>query len=177
VYFDLNDFDEAVLAPITWEIVRLTCSIFIGFDSLGIDREKAEKMAKLALRTYSATLATGRAEYIEKATANGIVCDFLNRVSKRKRKRILEKRTTLGKKNMAMLLDNPKHLKLKKNIRKMLCEHVQSWLKIDENSPYNYTVLDGVFRLAGTGSVGLERYAFVLRSDNNNGPKYLLLDM
>lgn len=177
VYFDLNDFDEAVLAPVTWEIVRLVCSIFVGFESLGIDPERAEKMAKLALRTYSVTLAAGRAEYVEQATAHGIICDFLDRVSKRKQKRILQKRTTFEKKNMAMLLENPKHLKLKKATRKALCEHVQSWLKVDDNSPYNYTVLDGVFRLAGTGSVSLERYAIVLKSDNSTGPKYLLLDM
>ncbi len=37
VYFDLNDFDEAALAPMTWEAVRLVTSIFIGFESLGIE--------------------------------------------------------------------------------------------------------------------------------------------
>ncbi len=28
VYFDLNDFDEAMLAPVLWDIVRMTTSIF-----------------------------------------------------------------------------------------------------------------------------------------------------
>src|SRR5580692_11684039 len=51
------------------------------------------------------------------------------------------------------------------------------WLKMDDNSPYNYKVIDGVFRLAGTGSVGLERYAFLLKSSNDTGYKYILLDM
>jgi uncharacterized protein (DUF2252 family) len=37
--------------------------------------------------------------------------------------------------------------------------------------------VDGVFRLAGTGSVGLERYAFLLKSLNETGFKYILLDM
>src|ERR1700755_1803386 len=59
VYFDLNDFDEAILAPVTWEIVRLLTSIFIGFESLGIEPRRAEKMAKLFLKSYAATLATG----------------------------------------------------------------------------------------------------------------------
>jgi uncharacterized protein (DUF2252 family) len=59
----------------------------------------------------------------------------------------------------------------------MLFMHVNDWLKVDEDSPYNYKVIDGVFRLAGTGSVGLERYAFLLKSLNNEGYKYILLDM
>ncbi len=45
------------------------------------------------------------------------------------------------------------------------------------NSPYNYRVVDGVFRLAGTGSIGVERYAFLLKSSNDTGFKYILLDM
>ena len=177
VYFDLNDFDEAVLAPITWEIVRLVCSIFVGFHSLGIDSEKATKMAGVLLKTYRETLAQGRAECVEILTARGIICDFLERVSRRKQKRLLLKRTTLGKKKVQMILDHPKHVKLDKALRRALIDHVQEWLKVDEFSPYNYTVTDAVFRIAGTGSVGLERYAFVLKSDNEAGPAFILLDM
>src|SRR5438552_3856784 len=65
VYFDLNDFDEAVLAPVTWELVRLLTSIYVGFDSLEIEEKKANKMAELFLRTYTATLAAGKADYVE----------------------------------------------------------------------------------------------------------------
>lgn len=177
VYFDLNDFDEAILAPVTWEAVRLVGSIYIGFESLGISMDKAEKMVRLFLKSYASTLAAGRAEYVEKVTTQGIICDFLERVSKRTQKRILRKRTTIGKKKVQMLVDSPKHIPLQKNVKRALCEHVQAWLKVDEDSPYNYTVADVIFRLAGTGSVGLERYAFVLHSKNEAGPKYMLLDM
>lgn len=177
VYFDLNDFDEGILAPVTWEIARLVTSIFIGFGSLGIEPEKAEKMAKLYLRSYSATLMTGKADYVESAMAEGIICDFLSKVSKRKQKHILVKRTTLTKRRVQLLLDNPKHFRIKKSLRTDLYNHVNEWLKTDEYSPYNYEVIDGVFRLAGTGSVGLERYAFLLKSLNETGFKYILLDM
>jgi uncharacterized protein (DUF2252 family) len=177
VYFDLNDFDEAILAPVTWEIVRLACSVFLGFQSLSIPSVKAEKMVRLLLKSYGDTLAAGRADFVEETTAKGIICDFLERVSQRKRKRILRKRTTFGKKKMQLLLDNPKHGKLNRKVKDELCAHVQSWLKVDENSPYNYTVRDVLFRLAGTGSVGLERYVFLLKTSNQTGPKYMLLDM
>src|ERR1700760_4218305 len=82
VYFDLNDFDEALLAPCSYEVVRMVCSIYIAFDNLGIEPEKAYKMAQLFLKTYSATLEKGKATSIEPRTAKGIVCEFLTAASK-----------------------------------------------------------------------------------------------
>jgi uncharacterized protein (DUF2252 family) len=177
VYFDLNDFDEAVLAPVTWEVVRLATSIFIGFESLKIEDEKALNMAKLLLKSYTATLLTGKPDYIESAMARGIICDFLTKVSKRKQRMLLDKRTVFKKKRLQMVTDSPKHFLIEEKLREELFVHVDKWLKMDDNSPYNYKVIDGVFRLAGTGSVGLERYAFLLKSSNDTGYKYILLDM
>jgi uncharacterized protein (DUF2252 family) len=177
VYFDLNDFDEAILAPVTWEVVRLVTSIFIGFASLRIEARRAEKMAKLFLKSYAATLASGRADYIEAAMAKGIICDFLSGVAKRKQRIILQKRASLTKRKVQMLRNIPKHFKLNRETKQALMDHVTAWLKVDDHSPYNYKVVDGVFRLAGTGSVGVERYAFLLKSLNETGFKYILLDM
>jgi uncharacterized protein (DUF2252 family) len=177
VYFDLNDFDEAILAPVTWEVVRLVTSIFVGFESLGIEGRRAEKMAKLFLKSYAATLATGKADYVEAAMAKGIICDFLSGVARRKQRMILQKKASLRKKRVQILTDTPKHYTLPRPTKQALMDHVTAWLKVDEHSPYNYKVVDGVFRLAGTGSIGVERYAFLLKSLNETGYKYILLDM
>ncbi|PZF71283.1 DUF2252 domain-containing protein [Taibaiella soli] len=177
VYFDLNDFDEAVLAPVYWELLRALTSIYVGFTSLGIEDEKADNMARLFLKSYKETLRKCKPDYVEASTAKGIICEFLGKVSCRKQKNILIKRAILKRKKVQMLVDNPKHFKIKKAFKKQLMEHITDWLKMDERSPYNYEVIDVVFRLAGTGSVGLERYAFLLKSSNAVGHKYILLDM
>lgn len=177
VYFDLNDFDEALLAPVTWEAARLVTSIFIGFESLGIEDEKAVNMAKVFLKSYTATLLTGKPDYVESAMARGIVCDFLSKVAKSKQWVILNKRTIQKKNRLQIITDSPKHFKIREDLKEDLYEHIKGWLKMDENSPYNYKVIDGVFRLAGTGSVGLERYAFLLKSSNETGYRHILLDM
>ena len=36
-YFDLNDFDEAALAPITWEVARLLASVYVGASSIRVE--------------------------------------------------------------------------------------------------------------------------------------------
>jgi uncharacterized protein (DUF2252 family) len=177
VYFDLNDFDEAILAPSLWEVVRMTTSIFIAFDTLRIEENKALHMAQLFLKTMGEKFAKGKPGYIERNTAKGIVCEFLEAVNKRKQQDILSRKTVLRKDKLQIVLDDPKHFKLDKELKKDLAHHIKHWLKTDEDSPYNYKVIDAVFRLAGTGSIGVKRYAILLKSSNKTGEKYLLVDM
>ena len=176
VYFHLNDFDEALLAPASYETVRMVTSIFIAFDNLGFEPLKALKMARLFMKTYSATLAKGKAISIEPRTAKGIVCDFLNAATKTSEKELLKKRTVSKKKKIMLSLEDERHFKLDKKLRKELKSHINEWIKTSSDGPYNYEVISAVFRLAGTGSIGLKRYLFLLKSTNTKN-KYLLLDM
>ena len=177
VYFDLNDFDEAMLAPAAFEIVRLLTSIFIAFDSLNIESEKSDRMAALFLKSYASTLAAGKPNYIEPKTASGIVKELLIDANKQKIKAILLKRTFKKQNRLKITLKHPKHLKLEKSAKKELLDHMENWLRNDGNSPYNYKILDATFRIAGTGSLGLKRYLFLLKSLNKVGDPYILLDM
>jgi uncharacterized protein (DUF2252 family) len=176
VYFDLNDFDEGLLAPAAYEVVRLVTSIFVAFDTLKIESEKALNMAQLFIRSYSATLASAKAISIDPRIAKGILCDFLTAAGKSTEKDVLKKRT-ISKKNKIMLsLDDERHFKLEKVLRKELTEHIDQWITTSSDGPYNYKVKGAVFRLAGTGSIGVKRYLFLLKSTNTKN-KYLLLDM
>ena len=176
VYFDLNDFDESILVPCVWEVARMLTSIFIAFENLEIEEEKAQKMAQLFLKSYSSTLTSGKAISIDPRTARGIVCTFLTHVDQRKTKELLKKRTASKRHKLFLSLDHEKHFKLEKPLKKELTHFVDDWIKNSSDGPYNFKVMDCVFRLAGTGSVGVKRYLFLLRSLNTKG-KYLLLDM
>ncbi len=176
VYFDLNDFDEALLAPSCYELARMVTSIFIAFDTLQIEPEKAQKMAQLFLKTYSATLAKEKAISIEPRTAKGIVCDFLTAADKTTEKELLKKRTVSKKKKIMLSLEDERHFKLDKKLQQELKTHVDEWIANSSDGPYNYKVKGVIFRLAGTGSLGLKRYLFLLKSTNTKN-KYLLVDM
>ena len=176
IYFDLNDFDESILAPAAYELVRMVTSIFIAFDTLKIEPEKAQKIAHHYLKTYAATLASQKAISIEPRTAKGIVCDFLMAADQTRLKTLLKKRTVSKKKKIILSLENEKQFKLEKKLKKALIVHVNEWIKTSSDGPYNYTVTGAVFRLAGTGSVGVKRYLFLLKSTNTKN-KYLLVDM
>lgn len=176
VYFDLNDFDEAVLAPALWEVLRLITSIFIAFDTLDIESDQAMNMAALFLNTYSATLSRGKAVSIEPRTAKGIVCQFLKNADKSTYTDILEKRTEKKGNKVVLSLRHERHFKLDKTLKRELKEHITEWIQQSNDSPYNYKVKDAVFRLAGTGSIGVKRYLILLKSTNSK-ERYLIVDM
>ncbi|HVS97164.1 MAG TPA: DUF2252 family protein, partial [Puia sp.] len=77
VYFDVNDFDEGMLAPAAWEVVRMVTSIFTGCESLGIKDKDTLQLAQLFLHVYAETLNKEKARYLEIETATGIVRQFM----------------------------------------------------------------------------------------------------
>ncbi len=176
VYFDINDFDDALLAPAAFELTRMVCSLFVAFDTLKIEENKVIKMGQLFLKNYAQMLSKGKSYYIEPQTAKGIVRTFLMTVSKRKQKQILEKRTVKNKDSLAILLAHPRHFELDKELKAELSNHINEWITNNSYSPYNFEVLDVAFRLAGTGSLGLKRYIFLLKSTNRRG-KFMLMEM
>jgi len=175
VYFDLNDFDEAVLAPASWEIARFLTSLFVAFQAMDVEPEKAEKMAKLFLKSYSTTLANGRPIYLEPKTARGIVKNFLSAARDRKHEKLLEKKTKKVDGHRQIRITE-KHMRIDEALKNELCAYLTDWIENHKDSPYNYEVLDVVFRVAGLGSLGLKRYMFLLKSTNVK-EKYLLVDM
>lgn len=174
-YFDLNDFDESVLAPCLWEVSRMITSIFIAFDNLDIKAEKAAKMAEAYLKTYSARLATGKALSIDPRIASGIVGVFLTKADQRKQKDLVKKLTTQRKHRLHLITDSRHFTIENETYKKELSQFIDHWMEGSIAKEYNYKMIDCVFRIAGTGSIGVKRYMFLLESKKYG--KYLLVDM
>jgi uncharacterized protein (DUF2252 family) len=173
VYFDVNDFNEAVLAPVTWEIARMTTSIFVAFDDLQIGHRETEEMVSLFLKTYASILAVGKPRYIEAKIARGIVRDFLERVSERTLGELLDGRVFKKGKELKLCIDGERHLKLESELKDKLRNFIDDWTR---NNHPKYHCLDIAFRIAGTGSVGVKRYVFLLKNLEKE-KNYLMIDM
>jgi len=128
------------------------------------------------VKNYSATLAKGKAISIEPRTAKGIVCDFLTAADDSTEKDIIKKRTVSKKNKIMLSLEDERHFKVDKKLRHELKAHINEWITTSSDGPYNYKVKGIIFRLAGTGSIGVKRYLFLLKSTNTKN-KYLFVDM
>jgi uncharacterized protein (DUF2252 family) len=175
VYFDLNDFEEAVLAPAAWEIARILTSIEVAFDSFEIDDERADNMVEQFLYSYSLTLQKGKALYIEPQIANGVVKTFLETVSKRPLEELLSERTSGERDNRRLLIDKDHHTELPKELKKELLAHIQEWAA-KKNQLSDHRCVDVAFRIAGTGSIGANRYCFLFQHIEKTS-EYKLIDM
>jgi uncharacterized protein (DUF2252 family) len=71
---------------------------------------------------------------------------------------------------------NSKQLTVEKSIKKRLVSQFKMWMKSNNQPPNNYKVLDARFRLAGTGSMGIHRYVFLINKVRDSG-RYMLIDM
>lgn len=176
VYFDLNDFDEAMLAPLNWELARVLCSIYVAFDTLKLKKKKAEEMAQLFLQVYIERLKTGKAYYLDPRTANGVVRTFLDQAALRKEKDMVKKNATGKEYQIGIKINNQTHFKLEKKVKKLVMNEVRKWLEKTDLLKNTYLVKDAVFRVAGTGSIGLKRYMLLLQN-KKNPDKLLFLDL
>ncbi len=175
VYFDLNDFDEAVLAPATWELGRWLASILVAADSLKIPAADAQSLCQIGLDSYTGALRAGKGRWLERETAKGMVRNLLDPTTLRSRKAFLDSRTSVSKEKRSITVDNKRALALKPEEKAQVMAFVEEYAKA-QVKPDFYRPLDAARRIAGTGSLGVGRYVILI--EGRGGPdENFLLDM
>jgi uncharacterized protein (DUF2252 family) len=169
VYFDLNDFDEATLAPCTWELARFLTSVLIGAETLNLADEDALKLCEQFIDSYRKTLISGKPQWIERSTAKGMIKQLLNDLKNRSRADFIAQRTDKNH----LYIDNKKALPVSQADYDKVQHAIEQFAEIQEN-PKFFKVLDIARRIAGTGSLGLERYIILIHGKGNKEGHYLL---
>ena len=172
-YFDINDFDEAILAPCTLDLVRFLASVQLGARSLSVNAPEAALLCRVFIDAYAAALAEGKARWVERETAVGLVKDLLGGLGERKRPAFLDTRTELKGKRRRIRCDGKKALPIddarRGDIEAFLARFAQT-----QPNPEFYKPLDIAHRIAGTGSLGLERYIILVEGKGSPDANYLL---
>ncbi len=173
VYFDLNDFDEGALAPCTWELVRLLTSVHIAAASLQLSTGQAEHLCTLFLDSYIDALRLGKARWIERDTATGMVGDLLGSLRGRLRPHFLDSRTERKGKHRKLRTDGRRALPITDKQREKVTALIGKIATKEDKQDF-YRVLDVARRVAGTGSLGLDRYAILVEGKGSPDGNYLL---
>jgi len=173
VYFDLNDFDESALAPATWEASRFLTSIHVGAASLELSASDASHLASAFLDAYVEALRDGKARWVERATTTGLVKDLLAGVRGRTREGLLDSRTLVRRGRRALRIDGKRALPVGKPERQHVIEALHRFARTAPD-PEFYDVLDVARRVAGTASLGLERFVVLVRGNRSPDGNWLL---
>ena len=173
VYFDINDFDEALLAPCTLDLVRLATSVLVAAETLRLDRTQARRLARRLLQAYAATIETGKARWIERDSATGLIGALLSGLRRRKRKALLSKRTRLVKGRRKLRIDGEGTLAASPAERRTVMRFMRRFAKA-QRDPKFFRPLDVARRIAGTGSLGVERYVVLVEGKGTPDANYLL---
>ena len=173
-YFDINDFDESVLAPCTFDVTRLITSLFLAVDEIKSFSADPLALATLFLNSYTTALSDGKARWIERDTAEGLVEALLNEVQDKNRAKFLDKKAPANDKNVRKIeikqdktrpVTSPTFNDVKTALRK--------FAESQENPDF-FNVIDIVWRIAGTGSLGLKRYLVLVEGKGSPNDNYLL---
>src|SRR5262245_29944881 len=159
VCFDVNDFDEACLAPAAWDLVRMQTSLVLAAASLGWSRRKGERLARAVPEAYARAIAEGRAGRLTRKTARGVVGALLAKVARRRADALLDGRAPVGGDHERHLVwDDPpteaSHAAPVAAGRRSRVERAMRRLGSREDRARRLRVLDVADRVAGLGSLG-----------------------
>jgi uncharacterized protein (DUF2252 family) len=181
VYFDINDYDKAALAPASWDMIRLLTSIQCGADALQATPAEAVEVSQSCLDAYRDALASGKPLWLERETSNGLVHALLTDLQTRDRAAFLDKRTLLKSHRRQLKLDGVKALAASAEQKQRVTEFMARFAELQANSQANsqtnpafFQVLDIARRIAGTGSLGVERYVVLVEGKGSPDGNYLL---
>lgn len=173
VYFDINDFDESALAPASWDLVRFLSSVLLAADDLKADARQARALCNAFVRAYAAALASGSPRWVERDTASGLIEELLGSLESRTRVHHLNERTRRKQDRRTIRCDDKRAMQASdaehERVRKMIESHPQAQAR-----PEFFKVLDVAHRIAGTGSLGLERYVVLIEGKGSPNGNYLL---
>lgn len=178
-YFDLNDFDEAILAPGVWDIARLLASILVGAEQWHLGEEDALTLVREVRDIYCAELRAGKARWIERETARGAVRRLLAQVTSRSRPALLDHYTRRVKRRRWLVPDGrkllpvsvPDRLRAEQVVQGVAAARSQAG---QDDADVFFEVHDVAQRVAGVGSLGVTRYAVLVHGHGSPDGNVLL---
>ena len=171
VYFDINDFDEGVLAPLSFDVIRLITSFYVVAIQVKMSEKKAALLANCIYNSYYKVIQKGKPINGSKSIRSTMIRKLISKVEKRREKELLKKRVKFSKTPKLRIIQDSS-IEISNDLKNQLIGKINKW---SVKKGHRFTCLDVAFRMAGTGSLGIKRYITLLQ--NKQTKKYLLVDV
>jgi uncharacterized protein (DUF2252 family) len=173
VYFDVGDFDEAALAPCTWDPLRCATSILMGAKMLRLKRPARLELCRRFIDAYADALADGKSRWIERETTTGMIHELIDAARKRHRRDFLDERTVRKGRHRKLLIDGTRALPVAKADRKRIRRFMKKFAKERQDHKF-FKPIDVARRIAGVGSLGVERYVVLVQGHGSPDSNHLI---
>lgn len=164
-HYDLNDFDEAALLPLAWDLARFATSIVLAGATYRIGQAEQAACIRAFSLAYRAAVEAGAQDHF---AACKPVRSLLKVLRKRSPQQLVEKRTEAIKGTRRLRRDEKRMLELSAEERRFA-------LKLFRIGS-DFTPVDAGFRISGLASLGLTRF-IVLAAKRNEPRAYRLIDI
>ena len=163
--YDINDFDEAMVAPCSLDVVRCTASILLAADLWSIPSVQASGIALDFLSSYRDAVAlsveTGSIGAVILGQGAGPIWELLGETAVGVYRELLERVTEQNKHGQRRIVRNEKRPDVSEKRQILVREAIEAYgTSIGE--PEAFRVLDVTGRILGIGSLGLRRYAVLV---------------
>jgi uncharacterized protein (DUF2252 family) len=125
------------------------------------------------LASYARALQGGRADSVGRDPAKGLIGRLLEAARERTRAELLDSRTEIRNQERRLRIDGKKALPADKKQR-VHVEKVMDEFASHQENPKFFRLLDVARRIAGTGSLGVERYVLLVEGKGSRDGNYLL---
>ncbi|OBG52194.1 MULTISPECIES: DUF2252 domain-containing protein [unclassified Mycobacterium] len=183
IVFDLNDFDEAAVAPAEWDVKRLITSAIVGGRHAGYGAKAIRRCVEQALVGYRTSLQAMLAmdvldryylrvepERYTETVSKGLL-DVIQKTTSRARTRtsarVFKQLTEIGPDGTPRLREAPPVLQhVDEDVEAVLMESIQEYLATVPADVAlllsHFRVTDMALRVVGVGSVGTRCYLLIL---------------
>lgn len=159
--FDINDFDEAAVAPCAIDPVRCAASVLLAAELWGLSPLQSNGIVLAYLDEYRKAVCEGHADRpIDVETprlARGPIWDLLGKTALGTQEQLLDRHTERLKHGTRRIIRDRKHPEVSPERR---AEVAAALAEYDQRHGATgaFSLVDVTGRLVGIGSLGLERY-------------------
>lgn len=172
IYFDITDFDDAMLATPEPDIIRFLTGIIISGNHMNMPLVKVHKATHDILDAYIEAIAARKALLPDVTNMKGDLKRFFTDMSTVDRQSFIEKRTTKHKGSLYIKTNGENYIEIEEEEKLVVYDSLAVLLNKHPDFS-DFVFEDAAIRIAGTGSLGLNRYG-VLVFSRKKGKHYLL---
>ncbi|MFO0737681.1 MAG: DUF2252 family protein [Labilithrix sp.] len=159
--FDLNDFDDTIIGPWRYDVLRFSTSLLLAGREMGVTGPVVLELLDRVLDAWTHAVFDGE----DPATTPAVVAALVEKVRARSKAQLLDARTK-EEKGKRHLVRGPRYMDLApdllEQVPKALEEYISSIREEEKPPKGEQKVEDAAFRIAGTGSLGGLRMAVIV---------------